>query len=273
LGPENEVPDDDLGEMEAPDDALGEMEVPDDASGEMEVPDERSHRARFEQDLHALGVNERIGLAKSGAGPILLALCFDPEPRVVRAIFENGHAGLDHARLVALHHHNPVGLEVLVCRAEFARDAEVVRRLLRNVQASDAQLRRALEPKPIRDLYKVAMSRDISERARIRGREILHAKFMRAEPQERFDLVWNTEGRALFFLPNTPLDARTTQMICARAITSVMLVQNLAKWRSTPPQLITHLLKQPLVKRQPGLRKLVLAHPNVPGDVKRRGGL
>lgn len=262
LGPEHEVT-----EEEAP--VLGPAhEVSDE-----EVQGERTHRALYESELHPLHVEERIGLAKRETGARLLALCFDPEPRVIHAIFENAQSGLDHARLVAMHHHNPAGLEAIVSRAAFARDGEVVRRLLRNVQTSDAQLRRVLDPKILRDVYKVVISKDVSERTRVRAREIFHTKFVRATPDERFDLIWSTEGRVLLVLPTAPLDSRTTQILCSRPIASVMLVQNLAKWRSTNPQILTHLLKQPLVKRQPGLRKLVLAHPNVSAEVKRRGGL
>jgi hypothetical protein len=173
---------------------------------------------------------------------------------------------------VAANHHNPAGLEALATRAEIARDREVVRRLLRNVQTSDAQLRRVLEPRPMRETFVVATSRDVAERSRIRAREILHQQFMRADPSARFDLIWSTEGRVLQALPNAAFDARTTQMFCAKTFTSVLLIQNLAKFRACPPMVLTHMLKQPLVRRQPGLRKLVLAHPNVPGEVKRRGG-
>lgn len=238
-----------------------------------EVAGEPGYRKLFEQEIHPLAVDVRVAMGRSESGATLLALCFDPEPRVIQAIMQNASAGLDHARLIAANHHNPAGLEHLTARAEIARDREVVRRLLRNVQTSDAQLRRILEPRPLREVFVVATSRDIAERSRVRSREILHAKFMRADPSERFDLVWNTDGRVLPLLTNAAFDARTTQMFCARTFTSVLLVQSLAKFRACPPMLLTHMLKQPLVRRQPGLRKLVLAHPNVPSEIRRRGGL
>lgn len=245
--------------------------APDDEA--QEGAGEVSYRKLFEQELHTLDAELRIAMASTATGPKLMALCFDPDPRVVQAIMHNPSSGLDHARLVAANHRNPAGLEALAIRAEIVRDHEVVRRLLRNVQTSDAQLRRVLEPRPMREIFVVGTSRDVAERARSRARESLHGKFMRADPQERFDLVWSTEGRVLALLPSAAFDARTTQIFCSRTFTSVLLIHNLAKFRACPPTLLAHMLKQPLVRRQPGLRKLVLAHPNVPGEIRRRGGV
>jgi len=256
-----------------PNDLVPEAEPPpEEEEAAEEVAGEPGYRKLFEQEIHPLAVDLRVAMARTESGAKLLALCFDPDPRVVHAILANANAGLDHARLIAANHHNPAGLEALTNRAEIARDREVVRRLLRNVQTSDTQLRRVLEPRPMREIFVVGTSRDVAERTRLRAREILHGKFMRADPQERFDLVWSTDGRVLPLLPNAAFDARTTQMFCARTFTSVLLIQNLAKFRACPPMLLTHMLKQPLVRRQPGLRKMVLAHPNVPSEVRRRGG-
>jgi hypothetical protein len=49
-----------------------------------------------------------------------------------------------------------------------------------------------------------------------------------------------------------------------------MLIQSLARFPATPPQLIAHLLRQPLVKRQAHLKNQLLAHSNTPADAKRR---
>ena len=58
-------------------------------------------------------------------------------------------------------------------------------------------------------------------------------------------------------------------MICARQIMSVAIVQNFTRFAATPPSVITHFLRQPLVKRQIHLRNALLKHPNCPSDAKR----
>jgi hypothetical protein len=58
--------------------------------------------------------------------------------------------------------------------------------------------------------------------------------------------------------------------LCARTYNSVLLIQNLARFGPTPPQLIVHLLRQGLVKRQAQLKNMLFQHPNCPGDAKRR---
>lgn len=64
-------------------------------------------------------------------------------------------------------------------------------------------------------------------------------------------------------------DAKTTQIPCGRPYDSVLFIQNLAKWLATPPGLLAHLAKQPFVRKSAPLEKLLLQHPNLPGEVKR----
>src|SRR5258708_1922029 len=68
-------------------------------------------RQLFEAKLHSLSEDARAALASTAGEPELSALCFDPTPRVVRAVLENPRAGLPHARLIAAHHGNAAGLE------------------------------------------------------------------------------------------------------------------------------------------------------------------
>jgi hypothetical protein len=82
--------------------------------------------------------------------------------------------------------------------------------------------------------------------------------------------VWNTEGRSLPLLLGCTFDSKTTALFCARNIVSVMLIQAFTRFPSTPPQILAHMLKQPLVKRQAHLRNAILKHPNVPADAKRK---
>jgi hypothetical protein len=65
-------------------------------------------------------------------------------------------------------------------------------------------------------------------------------------------------------------DAKTTQILCGRPYNSAIFIQNLAKFAATPPALLAHLMKQPFVRKSAPLKKLLLQHPNLPGDVKRR---
>ena len=51
-------------------------------------------------------------------------------PKVVRGVLENARAGLAHARLIAAHHGNSVGLDALGEKAAFVQDTEVQRLLL-----------------------------------------------------------------------------------------------------------------------------------------------
>jgi hypothetical protein len=64
------------------------------------------------------------------------------------------------------------------------------------------------------------------------------------------------------------LDGKAAALLCARTLTSLVLLENLARWPATPPAVIGHLLKQPMVLRMPQLRTLLKRHPNCPGSAK-----
>ena len=53
---------------------------------------------------------------------------------------------------------------------------------------------------------------------------------------------------------------------------SSTLIQNLARWPTTPPQILRHLAKQSTIRNNPGINRLILQHPNCPSDLKRGGG-
>jgi hypothetical protein len=53
-------------------------------------------------------------------------------------------------------------------------------------------------------------------------------------------------------------------LLCSRGVASALLVENLASWSATPPALIAHLLKQPLVRQSTTLRMLLRRHANCP---------
>jgi len=228
-----------------------------------------SFRQLYEGELHHLEVDRRRALAHEAEDPVLAALCLDPDPGVVRGVLENGRAGLEHARLIAEHHRNPMGLEAVVARAELGRDAQVRRLLLRNPQASDAILRRVLAPLPLGKLFQVNLSRENTERAKRLAREVFRQRWQQSQGEETAGLVFQTEGRCLLLLIGLHLDQAATAFLCRRTYTSSLLVQNLARFPTTPPALIKHLFQQSIVRRAPHLKRLLTQHPNCPGEVKR----
>jgi hypothetical protein len=227
-----------------------------------------SYRQLYETRLHHLPVDQRVALAHGAVEETLAALCLDPEPPVVRAVLENAKAGLEHARLIAEHHRNPVGLEAVVARAELGRDAQVRRFLLRNNQASDIILRRILSPLPLPKLFQVNLSRENTERAKRLAREVFRQRWQQSQGEETAGLVFQTEGRCLLLLIGLHLDQAATAFLCRRTFTSTLLVQNLARFPATPPGLLKHLFHQPIVRRAPHLKKMLIQHPNCPAEVK-----
>jgi hypothetical protein len=226
-------------------------------------------RRLYESELRHRPLDERLRLAQTFDAATSLALCFDADPKVVLALLDNPRLSVAHARLIALAHRTAAGLERIVARADLGRDPLVARRLVRNPQLTEGLLQRIHAPRRLADVYKTSLDRDVPERTRAAARTLLRTRFQRAEPEERFHLVWSTDGRALAALSGCTMDSKTTALFCARTLSSAQLIQNLARWSAAPPILLAHLLKQPLVKRQPHLRNLILRHPNLPGDAKR----
>jgi hypothetical protein len=105
-------------------------------------PGEATHRQHFESRLHPRPQEERERLAAGAEDPELSALCFDPLPAVIQRVLENPRTGLAHARLIAAHHRNPVGLEALAARVSIMADHDVQRLLLRNSQSPETVVRR-----------------------------------------------------------------------------------------------------------------------------------
>lgn len=237
---------------------------------EQEKRSERQYRQIYETVYHPMSRDARIKAAHEVEGADLLALCLDADPQVIHAVLENPHAGLDHARMIALHHRTHMGLEAVAKRSELLKDALVERRLLRNPQLPATILSRIVSPKLILEVYKICIDREIPERSRAMACDILRKKFMVASSDEKASLLAKTEGRCLTLLVNCSLDAHATQILCGKRTFSVLFIQNLARWSATPAALLTHLVKLPLVRRNVGLKKMLLKHPNMPSDVKRK---
>ena len=272
LGPGDEATTDELIEVGPGDEAAAEEEAAANAeeNEEAAVLKEQDYRKIYEARFHALPVDARVGLAKLAHGADLLALCLDADSRVIAGILENATTGLQHVRLIAFHHRTGVGLEMVTRRQDFLRDLLVERRLLRNPMSGDTVLGRVLATKRLFQTYKIAIDRDVPELTRSKSRGHMRKKYQSAPSEERADLVLRTEGRCLIYMTGCAFDAKMTQILCGKPYNSVLFIQNLAKFSATPPALLAHLMKQPFVRKHAPLKKLLLQHPNMPGEVKRQ---
>lgn len=244
----------------------------DDAEKDVVAEEQRNERAyrQIYAEVYAPMVRDaRIKAAQEVTGSDLMALCLDADPQIIHAVLTNPHAGLDHARMIAFHHRTHVGLEAVAKRSDYLKDALVQRRMLRNPQLPSTILGRMVNPKLLMDVYKIAIDREIPERSRVMTREILRKKFMLSSADEKASLLFKTEGRCLVLLVNCSLDAHATQILCSKQSYTILFIQNLARWSATPPQVLAHLLKMQIVRRNTGLRKMILKHPNMPSELKR----
>lgn len=232
--------------------------------------DTREYRKLYETELHPKPVEERVALAKDSSGSILFALCFDPVPAVIMAIFENVSASVEHARLIAFNHRDPRGLEEIAGRPQLAADPLVHRRLVRNPGTTEPMLRRLVGNKRLIEIHKLSLDRELPDRSRAAARALLRTRWTSSSSEERVDLIWRTEGRVLTLLAGLTFDSRMTAILCGKTFASMLLIQNLARFPATPPQLLAMMLRQPLVKRQPHLRNAILQHQNTPSDAKKR---
>jgi hypothetical protein len=231
--------------------------------------EERNYRKLFETELHQHERDVRVKMASEASGATLSAFCFDPEPQVINAVLENSNTGLEHARLIANHHKNPVGLDALARRSQYLRDPQVQRFLLRNNQTSEPVLRKALAGKPLMQMYRLNVSRENSERAKRVIRREFRRTYQSAQGDDKVALIFKSEGRCLNMLIGLGFDSKTVSMLSSKTYTSSILIQNLLRFAATPPVVIQHLNKQNSVRRSQHLRKLILQHPNCPSQVKR----
>lgn len=241
----------------------------DEKDDESKVVAERNYRQVYETRWHHLPADARAAGAKEARGPDLYALCFDADPTVISAILENATVGLDHVRLIAQYHRTTTGLEMVSRRSDWLRDMLIERRLLRNPMIGEIVLNRVMSPKLLLQTYKIAVDRDIPDITRVKVRGQLKTKWAKAPPEQRAELLQRTEARCLILMTGCTFDAKTTSILCGRPINSAMFVQSVAKFGAAPPGLLAHLLKQPFVRKNQALKKMLLAHPNTPGDAKR----
>ncbi len=129
----------------------------------------------------------------------------------------------------------------------------------------------ALSAMAMLNAYTVVINEGLPDETRESAREWMRNTFLAASPEERATFLWDTEGHTLPVFAGIPFDARVTTILCAKTYSSQLLVQNLAKFTACPANLLTHLMRQNLVRRNPTLKRLVLNHPNLPNEVRKRG--
>ena len=239
-------------------------------ASEPEKPEQQrlALRRLFEERLSQFPADSRTRLAGQLGDPELQALCFDPLPNVARALVENPRFGLVHARLLAAHHPHPTGLSALTKKEAFLRDAEVQRMLLRNVQTPPVLLQRIFHQRRLIDLFNLSIGREMPEKNKIASREAFRGRWSSGLSEEKVDLLFRTEGRVLAQLVGLAMDQKSAALFCHRTVTSLLLVQNLARWAGTPPSVLAHLLKQAVVRNQPQVRMLIMKHPNLPSHAR-----
>ena len=222
----------------------------------------------YKSDFSKLPVEQRAELAAKEKHIRLMALCLDPDRSVCRALFKNPHFEMAQARVYAKHQRSVTNLGLLVRRSRYLRDLQVQTQLFRNPQMSESMVRRVIKMKRLAQLYRIAVSQEATERVRQSAKAMLRARFQHGSPEERITLFFKTEGRCLPMIAGLGIDGRTAQLMCTRTYHSRILVQNLAKWPPLPPRVITHLVKQPAVRRQATLRNALLSHPNASRQLK-----
>jgi hypothetical protein len=252
------------------DDALAKAEEDEEKKGEEELERATSnYRRLYAEQLADKQVDDRVHLAQTESGDVLMALCFDAQARVVIAVVENVNSGLDHARLIATHHRTGTGLSALAKNQAFLRDTQTQRALLKNPQLPDTLFKLIMAPKRMADTYRLSLSRELTERTKTAARNLFRKKFTEGTAEERVALIYQCEGRCLNLLLGVTIDARTASLMCQKQMLSTLLIQNLCRFPSTPPPVLVHMAKQQLVRRTPSLKQLVVRHPNAPTGLKR----
>ena len=228
-------------------------------------------RKLYANRLAKLPQNRRVAVARVASGVLLDAFCFDPDPTVISGILSNPGFSTKHGRLIAAHHHNGMGIHHLARRSEILRDRRVRMSLIQNAQTPPVVMRRVVQWLPLIELFKLLKGRNMTDQSRRIIREVFRSKYARGGGDEKASLVINTDGRCLPMLIGLPMDGRTAALVCRRSMFSTMFVQNLCRFSGTPPNVLQHLLRQTMVRRNAGLRQRILRHPNCPKSLKLKG--
>ena len=218
----------------------------------------------FEREFAKLSALERANRAQRADGDELVALCHDPHPQVIHALMANPRFSSRFARLVALYHRNPSGLELLARDRHLLADPMVQLCLLLNPHLTEPILERLTRRVTLGDLHRLGTDSRVPDDIRKAIVHKLRDRFNAADGEQRADLVYWSDGRALELLRGCTFDERTTSLLCRMTYTNPQLVRRLAAFQGTPSALLTALMNQAIVQECPELRSAIVAHPNAP---------
>ena len=136
------------------------------------------------------------------------------------------------------------------------------RYLLGNMRGSDALYQRLFEQMSMSEIAMTTAGEELSERAKRAGFAALRKHYQHATPAQRLALVLDTDGACLHSPFSLNLDTRTSELLVGKEVSSIGLANNLARCRTTPTNVIRHLLHSALARSSPPLRKLLQQHPN-----------
>jgi hypothetical protein len=224
----------------------------------------------YRKKFSPMTVDEREREASHQTKELLMALCHDPDVRVIKRVLENHSSGLEHARLIAKVHKNSQGLEYIIRNSQLMFDNRVQTNLLKNPILSDSQIRTLLNPKTLIQTWNIACSHDYPANNKQRARTIVKEKFKRAAQEERAAFIYDTEGRILIIIHDVPFGDQTIAILCKKSYHSLLLIQNLAKCGRTPAKLLRHLEIQSIVKHNKAVKNLIKRHANYPKAFSRK---
>lgn len=223
-----------------------------------------NHQAVYQRNFADMTAAQRVEQAGSAKGELLLALCLDPDPGVIKRVLENHASGLEHFRLIAKAHKSSQGLDFICRNARLLQDLHIQSNLLKNQAMSEPQLRKILRSKTLTQIWNITTNKDFADIHRQNSRRILKEKSFASAPEEKAALICESEGSVLNLLHDVPFDAKTTELLCKREYYSHLLIRNLAICIRTPAKLLKHLLKQIIIKRNKALQDLIKRHQNFP---------
>ncbi|PIR94336.1 hypothetical protein COT97_01850 [Candidatus Falkowbacteria bacterium CG10_big_fil_rev_8_21_14_0_10_39_11] len=230
-------------------------------------PDIRSAQF-YVKYIQTFDVPFRILIAKSADLVQLRALCHEVNAQVIRHVIDHQHFGLDHARLLAQHHHTQFGLEYLTRKPAFANDNAVRAALFKNNGSSKLVLDRCFRTLNLFRLNNLAVGREANEKTMMYARDTLRTKFDQSTPDQKTQFIIRTEGRCLRFFYQMQLDAETADLLGKHMYSSFILVRNLLSFPGLPPEVLRGIFRSPIISKHQGFRQRILSHTNCPADVR-----
>jgi hypothetical protein len=242
---------------------IDEGDLPPETMGALSSVQMRTAHALYVTEYAQLPLPERLHYAQEGANDTLLALSFDGNPQILRALLAHPYFAVEHARIAARSHGSKEGLEAIARNPVFGEDTEVRDALFANPNTSEAAIDALLSKRPLVDAYPWTTDARAPERTKAIVRNRFRELFRLRGGDERAETILATEGAALTLLGGIALDARTSQLLTMQTGLSLTLLANLARFPGAPPSLVTHLAGLPSARTNPAIRALLMAHPNL----------